>query len=146
MQLCLLLFVWDWLRPDALMLVVAFLEGQYQFAGTAEIVFLTCWELDTLQSIFPNIASICSTESLLKHWWEFLLSWAPPQITFMLISAISCTAAIVSSPNWLSARKIFFLLVPSSYCLRNNDKHQERVTCATVPGQLLSQVWLSRTY
>ena len=39
MQLYLLLFVWDWLRPDALMVAAAFLEGQYQFAGSAGLVF-----------------------------------------------------------------------------------------------------------
>lgn len=43
MQLYLLLFVWDWLRPDALMVAAAFLEGQYQSADTAGLLFLTCW-------------------------------------------------------------------------------------------------------
>lgn len=43
MQLYFLLFVWDWLRPDALMGAAVFLQGQYQFAGTAGLVFLTYW-------------------------------------------------------------------------------------------------------
>lgn len=158
MQLYLLLFVWDWLRPDASMMVaVALLEGQYQFAGTAEIVFPTCWELSTLQSVFLNIASVCCQregEPLTKciplrpstksQWLGFLLPGLLLRHTFL--SAIICAAAVFCSPNRLSAHRIFFFLVPSSHCLGNNDKQQERVTCAAVPGQLLSQVWLSRTY
>lgn len=63
----------------------------------------------------------------------------------MFISAIVSTAAMFCLPNRLSACSIFCFLVPSSYCLSNNDKHQERVTCTAAPGQLLLQVWLSRT-
>lgn len=62
-------------------------------------------------------------------------SWTP-QIYLRSFQPPSPLLLCFTCLTWLSACSIFHFLVPSSYCLSDNDKHQERVICTSVPGQL----------
>lgn len=100
-----------------------------------------------LSSHFPETLCQIAAQTLAR----VSASWAPPQIyvcsSWPSSPLLLCFACLTGYLHAVSSVSLCLPVIASDILpyVIINDKHRERVTCTAAPGQLLLQVWLSRT-